>query len=70
MPRATLFGYAAFVAALAVVWAIQIWAVPWVDMYLTSVVVRVGINMLAAVGLSLVLGITGQFSLGDRKSVV
>ncbi|HNC96383.1 MAG TPA: branched-chain amino acid ABC transporter permease [Myxococcota bacterium] len=64
MPRATLFGYAAFVAALAAVWGIEIWAVPWVDMYLTSVVVRMGINMLAAVGLSLVLGITGQFSLG------
>ncbi len=63
--RGALRGYAVLVALLAAVWAIEIFAIPWTDPYLTSILVRMGINMLAAAGLALVLGFTGQFSLGQ-----
>lgn len=63
--RGPLRGYALFVVLLAAVWAIDLLVIPWTDMYLTSILVRVGINMLAAAGLALVLGFTGQFSLGQ-----
>lgn len=58
-------GYALLAAAIAAVWAIDRLAIPWTDPYLTSILVRMGINMLAAAGLALVLGFTGQFSLGQ-----
>lgn len=63
--RRTLLGYAGALGLLGVVWALDIFAIPWTDGYLTSVLIQVGINMLAAAGLSLVLGFTGQFSLGQ-----
>lgn len=57
-------GWVALLAAIAGVWAIQVFAIPWTDAYLADIVVRIGINLLAVMGLALVLGFTGQFSLG------
>ncbi len=63
-PRGVLGGWALFTAALAAVWGLELFAIPWTDPYLTDIIVRVGINLLAVMGLALVLGFTGQFSLG------
>lgn len=63
MPR-TALGYGMVVAGLAAIWAIHFFAVPWTDPYLTDIVVRIGFSLLAVMGLALVLGFTGQFSLG------
>lgn len=60
----TLAGYVLLLSLIAAVWAVEWFVVPWTDTYLTSIIVRAGINMLAVTGLSLVLGFTGQFSLG------
>lgn len=57
-------GYGLLAAALAAVWAIHFLAIPWTDPYLTDIIVRVGFSLLAVMGLALVLGFTGQFSLG------
>jgi branched-chain amino acid transport system permease protein len=57
-------GYAIFLALFGAVWAIHTFAIPWTDTYTTSILIRAGINMIAVLGLSLVLGFTGQFSLG------
>jgi branched-chain amino acid transport system permease protein len=62
--KAALPGYALFAAALALVWGLDVFAIPWTDPYLTDIVVRIGFNLLAVMGLALVLGFTGQFSLG------
>jgi branched-chain amino acid transport system permease protein len=62
--RDGLKSYGILALLLAAVWAIEIFAVPWSDPYLTDIVVRIGINLLAVMGLALVLGFTGQFSLG------
>lgn len=64
MNRGVLAGWGVFAALLAAVWGIDTFAIPWTDPYLTDIVVRIGINLLAVMGLSLVLGFTGQFSLG------
>jgi branched-chain amino acid transport system permease protein len=66
-PRATRLPWAAWLGtlvALAAVWGLAIYAVPWVDAYLADILVRIGITLLAVLGLVLVLGFTGQFSLG------
>lgn len=60
-----LRGYLVFAGLIAAVWIIDRLAIPWTDAYITSILIRVGINMLAAAGLALVLGFTGQFSLGQ-----
>lgn len=57
-------GYVAVLVGIAIIWAIQTLAIPWTDPYLTDIVVRCGFSMLAAMGLALVLGFTGQFSIG------
>ena len=57
-------GYAILAALVAVVWLVHAFAIPWTDTYTTSILIRAGINMIAVMGLSLVLGFTGQFSLG------
>lgn len=57
-------GYGALAVAIAIVWGIQVYAVPWTNPYFTDIVVRTGINLLAVMGLALVLGFTGLFSLG------
>ncbi len=62
--KGVAWGYGLLLAAIAAVWAIQIWLVPWSDAYLIDIIVRIGINLLAVMGLALVLGFTGQFSLG------
>lgn len=64
MTRGALIGWAAMIVGIAIVWGIQIFAVPWTDPYKTDILVRVGMNLLAVMGLALVLGFTGQFSLG------
>lgn len=64
MNRATAFGYALLAAAIAAIWAIEIFAIPWTDAYTTDIVIRIGFNLLAVMGLALVLGFTGQFSIG------
>lgn len=64
MSRPVLVGYAALVAGLAVVWGLDAFVIPWTDPYLTDIVTRIGFAMLAAMGLALVLGFTGQFSIG------
>ncbi len=56
--------YALVALALAAVWAIEVFVVPWTDPYLTNVLLRIGFNVVSVLGLSLVLGFTGQFSLG------
>ncbi len=65
--KSTLAGYGLLAGLIAVAWLVQIFVVPWSDMYMTSIAVRVGINMLAVLGLALVLGFTGQFSLGHAS---
>jgi branched-chain amino acid transport system permease protein len=62
--RSTLVGYAVVAAAIAGIWAIDAYAIPWVSAYVTDLLVKVGYNTLAVLGLALVLGFTGQFSLG------
>lgn len=62
--RGPLLGYVLFAAGIASVWALDLFAVPWTDPYLTDIVVRIGMSLLAVMGLALVLGFTGQFSLG------
>ncbi len=62
--RRALPGYALFVVALGAVWGIDQFLIPWTDPYLTDIAVRIGFNLLAVMGLALVLGFTGQFSLG------
>lgn len=62
--KGTIAGYAGVAAALAVVWAIHLFAIPWTDPYLTDIIVRIGFSVLAVLGLALVLGFTGQFSIG------
>jgi branched-chain amino acid transport system permease protein len=62
--RGTALGYLAIAAAIAAVWGIELYAVPWVNPYYTSIAVLSGIFMVAVAGLALVLGFTGQFSLG------
>lgn len=64
MTRSAMKGWVAMLVGVAIIWAIQIFAVPWTDPYATDIVVRVGMNLLAVMGLALVLGFTGQFSLG------
>ncbi len=64
MTRGAMNGWGAMLVGIAIIWAIQIFAVPWTDPYATDIVVRVGMNLLAVMGLALVLGFTGQFSLG------
>lgn len=63
MPK-TVLGYGLLALAIGAVWALHFLAVPWTDPYLTDIVVRVGFSLLAVMGLALVLGFTGQFSLG------
>lgn len=62
--RRTLLGYALMILTIAGIWALDAYAIPWTDAYMTSILIRIGINVLAVMGLSLVLGFTGQFSLG------
>ncbi len=62
--RGGLAGWAGLAAAIAAVWAIDQFAIPWTDAYLTNILLRIGFNVLAVTGLALVLGFTGQFSLG------
>lgn len=64
MTRSAMKGWVAMLFGVAIIWAIQIFAVPWTDPYATDILVRVGMNLLAVMGLALVLGFTGQFSLG------
>lgn len=64
MNRGVLGGWALFAVLLAAVWGIDAFAIPWTDPYLTDIIVRIGFNLLAVMGLALVLGFTGQFSLG------
>lgn len=62
--RQGALAYGILALLLAAVWGIELFLVPWTDPYLTDIVIRVGINLLAVMGLALVLGFTGQFSLG------
>jgi branched-chain amino acid transport system permease protein len=64
MNRGVLAGWAVFAALLAAVWGVEVFAIPWTDPYLTDIVIRIGFSLLAVMGLALVLGFTGQFSLG------
>lgn len=64
MTRSAAIGWAAVCAGLLVVWGLDLFAIPWTDPYVTDIVVRIGFNLLAVMGLALVLGFTGQFSLG------
>lgn len=50
--------------ALALCWVIDIIGVPWLDPYIYTVIIYSGINIILAVGLNLVNGFTGQFSIG------
>jgi len=58
-------GWALLVGLIAVIWLVEIFAIPWNDAYYTNILIRIGINTLSAAGLALVLGFTGQFSLGQ-----
>ena len=62
--KSPLFGYALVVLGIAAVWGIDQFVIPWTDAYLTNVLLRIGFNVIAVTGLALVLGFTGQFSLG------
>ena len=64
MKRGPIAGYLTLAGLLAAVWVIQIFAVPWSDPYVIGVLTLIGIRLVEVVGLSLVLGFTGQFSLG------
>ncbi len=64
MTRGAMIGWAAMLLGITIVWGIQVFAIPWTDPYYADIVVRVGMNLLAVMGLALVLGFTGQFSLG------
>jgi branched-chain amino acid transport system permease protein len=60
----TVRGYALLLVLIAAAWGVEKFAIPWVNPYYTGIAVLSGIYMVAAAGLSLVLGFTGQFSLG------
>jgi branched-chain amino acid transport system permease protein len=64
MNRTTLLGWAALLGSLAIVWGVDQFAVPWMLPYHTDVLIRIGFALIAVAGLALVLGFTGQFSLG------
>jgi branched-chain amino acid transport system permease protein len=64
MTRSAALGWGLTAAGVAAIWALALLGVPWVSPYYTDIVVRVGIALLAVMGLALVLGFTGQFSLG------
>ncbi len=49
---------------IAAIWALDAWVIPYSDFYITNIVIKIGYNLLAVMGLALVLGFTGQFSLG------
>lgn len=57
-------GYGLFAAALAAAWMIEMFVIPNTDRYVTLVLVRVACTVISVIGLALVLGFTGQFSLG------
>lgn len=62
--RGTAQGYAILVGGIAAVWIVHAFVIPWTDPYYTDIVIRIGFSLLAAMGLALVLGFTGQFSIG------
>jgi branched-chain amino acid transport system permease protein len=62
--RPALGGWLLLAGLVAIAWALEWFVVPWTDAYVTSVAKLVAIKMLAVVGLALVLGFTGQFSIG------
>lgn len=62
--KSTVLGYAAFAAALAAIWGVELFVIPYTDRYITDMLLRVAISVISVVGLALVLGFTGQFSLG------
>ena len=64
MTRGAMIGWAAMLLGITIVWGIQVFAIPWTDPYYADIVVRVGMNLLAVMGLALVLVFPGQFSLG------
>ncbi len=62
--KSPVAGYALVAFGIAAVWGIDHFVIPWTDAYLTNVLLRIGFNVIAVTGLALVLGFTGQFSLG------
>jgi len=62
--KGAAIGYALFVVALAAIWGVDQFVIPYTDRYLTDMLLRVAICVISVSGLALVLGFTGQFSLG------
>ena len=62
--KRVLGGYALFALALAGVWGIDAWVIPHTDRYIADMLLRVACTVISVIGLALVVGFTGQFSLG------
>ena len=53
-----------WIAAIAVVWLLQVFVSDNIDAYFFTIIMYAGINIILAVSLNLVNGFTGQFSMG------
>ena len=62
-PRGVL-SLAPWAFAIALAWAFSLFIAPDMDQYIFSIIMYCGINIILAVSLNLVNGITGQFSMG------
>jgi branched-chain amino acid transport system permease protein len=63
-PLTWFFRLATGAAVLALLWALQTFALPFVNGYYQIILINAGIAVILAVSLNLINGITGQFSLG------
>ncbi len=59
-----ILGMRLWLTALLAVWLVHFLAIPHLNPYLFSIVMYAGVNVILSVGLNLVNGFTGQFSIG------
>jgi branched-chain amino acid transport system permease protein len=64
MGKPGLQGMLIWIAPIVLIWLLNFTAVPGFNPYLFSIVMYAGINVILSVGLNLVNGFTGQFSIG------
>ncbi len=62
--KSGLGGMKIWLGSLAIVWAFNYLVAPTINPYLFSIIMYAGVNVILSVGLNLVNGFTGQFSIG------